>query len=140
MVESRRYDSTGGINRTLDDAEKEATSLPPEPKLGHHSQTRLSLTFQVSCQCTRDFEPPHIDTLPEDMRDTTFPFEIRVHRLESRIFGLDHAGPSAAGSSSSRTIQRRIEDIEEALQQASQGSDALRRLIEGCRSAKSSTR
>ena len=66
------------------------------------------------------------------MQSSTLPFELRVHALESRIFGLDYAGHPAAGPSNSRNIQRRIEDIEEALERASQSSDALKRLIEGC--------
>lgn len=66
------------------------------------------------------------------MQSSTLPFELRVHALESRIFGLDHAGQPSAGPSSTRNIQRRIQDIEEALERASQSSDALKRLIEGC--------
>jgi hypothetical protein len=68
------------------------------------------------------------------MQSATLPFELRVHALESRIFGLDHPGQASAGPSTSRNIQRRIEDIEEALERASQSSDALKRLIEGCES------
>lgn len=67
------------------------------------------------------------------MTSSTLAFELRVHALESRILGLDHPGQAAAGPSSERNIQRRIEDIEEALERAGQGSDALKRLIEGCK-------
>jgi len=64
------------------------------------------------------------------------PFELRVHSLESRIYGPQYATGSSSSSSttSQRTIQSRIRDIEETLDRAAQSSDALKRLLEGCKS------
>jgi len=67
---------------------------------------------------------------------SALPFELRVHSLESRIYGPQYAGESSSSSSaySQRSIQSRIRDIEETLDRASQSSDALKRLLEGCKS------
>jgi hypothetical protein len=66
------------------------------------------------------------------MSTSTLPFELRVHSLESRIFGtkLEEHATRTPGP---RSIQARLRDIEEALERASQGSDALKRLLDGCK-------
>lgn len=63
------------------------------------------------------------------------PFELRIHALESRIFGTAHSGQPTSGPASERSITRRIEDIEEAIDRTARGSEALRRLIDGCQSS-----
>lgn len=65
--------------------------------------------------------------------DIRLPFELRIHALESRIFGTALADRSTGATISERSITRRIEDIEEAIERTARGSEALRRLIDGCK-------
>jgi len=68
---------------------------------------------------------------------SALPFELRVHALESRIYGPQQNGASSSSSTSSnqRSIQGRIRDIEETLDRAAQSSEALKRLLDGCTSS-----
>lgn len=71
-------------------------------------------------------------TAPSSSASVALPFDLRVHSLEARVFGIDHSGHASGSRPTERSIQRRIEDIEEALERAAQGSEALKRLIDGC--------
>jgi hypothetical protein len=66
---------------------------------------------------------------------SALPFEIRVHALESRIYGPQQSEASSSSSTNQRSIQSRIRDIEETLERAAQSSDALKRLLDGCTSS-----
>jgi hypothetical protein len=63
---------------------------------------------------------------------TALPFELRIHSLEAKIYGARPEDNSAGVAGSTRSIQARLRDIEEALERASQSSDALKRLMDGC--------